>query len=131
MKPERNFTGSRHKRASSIADALDAVLKIREGIPSAFVFEHGTLQVKMYRPDRQDPQKPHTRDEIYVIARGSGWFVNGGERHPVQTGDMLFVPAGVEHRFDEFTEDFCTWVIFYGPEGGEATFYSIAHSLSK
>jgi len=32
---------------------------------------------------------------------------------------MLFVPAGVAHRFDEFTADFCTWVMFYGPEGGE------------
>jgi len=97
----------------------DAVAKIREGIPSAFVFEHGTLQVKMYQPSKKDLQKPHSRDEIYVIARGSGRFVNGGECHPFQTGDMLFVPAGVEHRFDEFTDDFCTWVLFYGPEGGE------------
>ena len=119
MKPEKNYTISRDARRVSVADALDAVSKIRQGIPSTFCFEHGTLQVKMYRPDGQDMQKPHTRDEIYVIARGSGWFVNGRERHPFHTGDVLFVPAGVEHRFDEFTEDFCTWVLFYGPEGGE------------
>ena len=73
----------------------------------------------MYCPIDHDMQKPHTRDEVYVIARGSGWFVNGPERHPFHTGDVLFVPAGVEHRFDEFTDDFCTWVMFYGPEGGE------------
>ena len=119
MKPEKNYTMSSDARRVSVADALDAVSKIREGISSAFCLEHGTLQVKMYRPPGQDLQKPHTRDEIYVIARGSGWFVNGSERHPFQTGDMLFVPAGVVHRFDEFTADFCTWVIFYGPEGGE------------
>ena len=120
MIPERNFTISKDKRRVSVADALDAVSKIKEGIPSAFCFEHGTLQVKMYRPVGQDPQKPHTRDEIYVIACGSGCFVNGADRHPFQTGDVLFVPAGIAHRFVEFTDDFCTWVMFYGPEGGEA-----------
>ena len=65
------------------------------------------------------PGGPHARDEIYIVASGAGWFVNGSTRHPFQAGDLLFVPAGVEHRFDEFTDDFCTWVIFYGPEGGE------------
>ena len=119
MRPEKNFTQSVSRRGASIADALDEVDKLREGIPSAFVFEHGTLQVKMYRPQHQDLQKPHSRDEIYVIARGSGWFVNGKERHAFEAGDVLFVPAGVEHRFESFSSGFSTWVIFYGPEGGE------------
>jgi mannose-6-phosphate isomerase-like protein (cupin superfamily) len=54
-----------------------------------------------------------------VVARGSGTFVNGDRHHPFSAGDVLFVPAGVEHRFEGFTDDFGTWVIFYGPEGGE------------
>ena len=120
MKPEKNFTISRNRRHASIADALDAVSKIKEGIPSAFVFEHGTLQVKMYRPQKQDLQKPHARDELYFIAGGTGQFVNGGDRHAFGPGDVLFVPAGVVHRFEAFSDDFCTWVVFYGPEGGEA-----------
>jgi mannose-6-phosphate isomerase-like protein (cupin superfamily) len=119
MKPEKNFTASGKARAAGIADALALVDRIREGVPSAFVFEHGTLQVKMYRPAKQDLQKPHTRDEVYVIARGSGLFVNGGQRHAFAAGDVLFVPAGIEHRFEDFSDDFCTWVMFYGPEGGE------------
>lgn len=119
MKSEKNYTISKDARRVSIADALDAVSKVTQGLPSAAVFEHGTLQVKMYRPVGQDPQKPHTRDELYVIASGSGWFVNGDERHAFRTGDVLFVPAGVTHRFEEFSDDFCTWVMFYGPEGGE------------
>jgi mannose-6-phosphate isomerase-like protein (cupin superfamily) len=120
MKPEKNCTASGHKRAASITDALEAVENLRGGIPSAVVFEHGTLQVKMYRPAGHDAQKPHSRDEIYVIARGSGWFVNGVERHSFKPGDMLFVPAGTEHRFEDFSAGFCTWVMFYGPEGGES-----------
>jgi mannose-6-phosphate isomerase-like protein (cupin superfamily) len=119
MKPENNFTISRQSRRVSVADALDAVSKVTQGLPSAVVFEHGSLQVKMYRPNGKDAQQPHSRDELYVVARGSGWFVNGPERHPFQSGDMLFVPAGVVHRFDEFSKDFCAWVVFYGPEDGE------------
>jgi mannose-6-phosphate isomerase-like protein (cupin superfamily) len=45
--------------------------------------------------------------------------VRGDERVPFEPGDALFVAAGVEHRFEGFSEDFGTWVMFYGPEGGE------------
>jgi mannose-6-phosphate isomerase-like protein (cupin superfamily) len=34
-------------------------------------------------------------------------------------GDVLFVPAHQEHRFEQFTEDLALWVLFYGPQGGE------------
>lgn len=120
MSSERNYTISKDKRRAGIADALLLVAGKKQGLPSAAVFEHGTLQVKMYSPRQFDQQTAHSRDELYLIARGSGWFVNGDDRHPFQTGDVLFVPAGVGHRFEEFTDDFCTWVVFYGPEGGEA-----------
>ena len=83
------------------------------------VFSHGSLKVEIYKPKKVDLQKPHTRDEVYVVISGSGRFINGGARHPFQAGEVLFVSAGVEHRFEDFTEDFATWVLFYGPEGGE------------
>jgi hypothetical protein len=37
----------------------------------------------------------------------------------VEPGTLLFVAAGRPHRFEDFTADFATWVLFYGPEGGE------------
>jgi mannose-6-phosphate isomerase-like protein (cupin superfamily) len=83
------------------------------------LFRHGTLEVEIYKPEKTDPQKPHSRDEVYVIAAGSGEFVCDGEKQPFTAGDVLFVPARVEHRFVNFTDDFSTWVFFYGPEGGE------------
>jgi mannose-6-phosphate isomerase-like protein (cupin superfamily) len=81
---------------------------------------HGTLSVELYAPREHDPQEPHTRDEVYVVVEGRGLFRNGKERHRFAAGDLLFVPAGVVHRFEEFSEDLAVWVIFYGPEGGEA-----------
>ena len=77
------------------------------------LFEHGSLSVEYYKPGMEDLQNPHTQDELYVVASGSGWFVKAGERFSFPTGDMLFVPAGVEHRFVDYTDDFATWVIFY------------------
>ena len=98
-----------------------AVASIERVHPKRFaaVFEHGSLQVELYSPQGTDPQTPHTRDEVYIIARGSGSFRLGPETTPFGPGDFLFVPAGVEHRFERFSEDFLTWVLFYGPEGGE------------
>jgi mannose-6-phosphate isomerase-like protein (cupin superfamily) len=87
--------------------------------PFKVLLEHGSLQVEFYKPDQVDHQTPHPRDEIYVIASGTGSFINGDLRHPIEPGEVLFVPAGVEHRFIDFTDDFATWVFFYGPEGGE------------
>jgi mannose-6-phosphate isomerase-like protein (cupin superfamily) len=83
------------------------------------LFQHGTLSVELYAPRERDPQNPHTRDEVYVVVQGSGQFRNGEVRHPFGPGDLLFVPAGVAHRFENFTDDLAVWVIFYGPEGGE------------
>ena len=83
------------------------------------LFQHGTLAVELYAPRGDDPQTPHTRDEVYVVAQGSGYFRNGSDRHRFGEGDVLFVSAHVPHRFEEFTDDLAVWVFFYGPEGGE------------
>ena len=34
---------------------------------------------------------------------------------PVATGDMCFAAAHAEHGFENFTDDFAIWIIFYGP----------------
>lgn len=84
------------------------------------IFAHGSLIVELYTPRGHDPQKPHTRDEIYFVARGSGKFFDGTTLHEVSPGSFIFVPAGQVHRFENFSTDFAVWVAFYGPEGGEA-----------
>ena len=91
-----------------------------EGKRFATVFQHGTLLVEVYAPRGRDSQKPHTRDEVYVVASGTGEFVSGEERVLVGPNDFLFAAAHVPHRFENFTDDFAVWVLFYGPEGGEA-----------
>lgn len=83
------------------------------------LFRHGTLLVKYYAPRGRDGQTPHAQDELYVVARGSGVFFDGTSRRRFGPGDLLFAAAGITHRFEEFSDDFGVWVMFYGPDGGE------------
>jgi mannose-6-phosphate isomerase-like protein (cupin superfamily) len=103
----------------TIADALKR-LPSPEGKRFASVFQHGSMLIEIYAPRDIDPQTPHTRDEIYFVAAGRGDFVCGDTRTRFGPSDLLFVAAGLEHRFENFTDDLAVWVIFYGPEGGES-----------
>ena len=103
--------------AVPLAEAL--TLPVPPGQRSALAFAHGSLRVRLFAPQRLDTQAPHGQDEVYIVARGAGAFVRAGERVAVAPGTMLFVPAGMDHRFEDFSDDFAAWVVFYGPEGGE------------
>jgi mannose-6-phosphate isomerase-like protein (cupin superfamily) len=106
--------------AANPQDLLDT-LESRPDRAQQFVvaFKRGSVTVEMYAPRLVDGQSPHEQDELYCIHRGEGEIVVAGERRIYSTGDMIFVPARVEHRFENFSADFATWVIFYGPMGGE------------
>ena len=105
-------------RQVHLAEALSRLPR-PDGGRSVPVLQHGTLVIKLYAPRGEDPQQPHTRDEVYVVAQGRGTFFFEGERLPFEKGDVLFAPAGTLHRFEDFTDDLAVWVMFYGPEGGE------------
>jgi mannose-6-phosphate isomerase-like protein (cupin superfamily) len=104
---------------ATVADAL-VRLPGPGGERFASVFGHGSLLVEIYAPRGVDPQKPHTRDEIYFVIAGSGEYVCGDSRQRFTLTDILFAAAGVEHRFENFSDDLTLWVLFYGPEGGES-----------
>ena len=87
---------------------------------SMSVLRRGTVHVKLSaRPLRPNRQTAHTQDEIYVIVRGRGVLFHDGRRDAFEPGDCLFVAAGTDHHFEDFSDDLAVWVIFYGVEGGE------------
>ena len=109
------FDFARHVAASA------AIAKLPRAGGKRFetVFRHGSLQLEIFAPRVRDLQRPHDRDEVYVVIRGEGFFVNGVQRFAFRAGDVLFAAAGEVHRFEDFSEDFSTWVFFYGKDGGE------------
>lgn len=107
----------------AVADAVAAGTSPL-GLPAALLRERGTLKLFLYKPRGTDRQPPHDQDEVYVVISGSGTFAIGDSesalnRSSFGPGDAIFTPAGAVHRFEDFTDDFATWVIMYGPEGGE------------
>src|SRR5215472_12109929 len=98
-------------RQITIADARKAV-PTRDGKFFAELFQHGSLAIEIYAPKKVDLQKPHSRDEVYIVVSGTGWFVVGDQRLRFSSGDALFAAAGEVHRFEDFSDDFITWVVF-------------------
>jgi mannose-6-phosphate isomerase-like protein (cupin superfamily) len=97
---------------------------IPEGARSALLLRHGTMTLRYYAPKGRDPQTPHDQDEIYIVASGRGTFAldrdeSAVERRRFGPGDAIFAPAGFIHRFEDFSDDFATWVVFWGAKGGE------------
>ena len=108
----------------SLKDALSklplpATQKWPLGVWDTEVMAHGTMSLEIFAPKESDYQTPHEQDELYIVMSGTGEFVSDGVSYDFAPGDVLFVAAGVEHRFVRFTPDFVTWVVFWGPKGGE------------
>ena len=93
------------------------------GQPFVTALAHGSMRVELFVPAAsglgRDVQQPHAQDELYLVQHGRARLRIANEEHAFRAGDVRFVPAGVEHRFEEFSQDFATWVVFYGPHGGE------------
>jgi mannose-6-phosphate isomerase-like protein (cupin superfamily) len=64
-----------------------------------------------------DEQSPHTEDEVYLVVAGASLFTAGEETREVRAGDVLYVAAGVAHRFHDISDDLRVLVVFAPPEG--------------
>jgi len=62
----------------------------------------------------QDPQQPHSEDEVYYILRGKATIFVGEEDRAVQPGSIVYVAANVEHHFHSITEAL-TVLVFFAP----------------
>ena len=107
--------------SSRVIHFAEAQAKIPAGERSALVWQRGTLDVAFALPTPPMEQVPHMQDEIYIIVRGRGMLIHDGKRDRFEPGDILFVAAGVEHQFDDVTEDLALWRVFYGPHGGDVS----------
>ena len=85
----------------------------------SILFTHSSLVIEVCQSVATDHQKPHDRGECYFIIKGYGKFEMGDEIVSFGPGDFLFVLAGLPHRFTDFGDTMSTWVMFYGPDGGE------------
>jgi mannose-6-phosphate isomerase-like protein (cupin superfamily) len=75
--------------------------------------KEGKVSLVFFAPRNTDYQTSHEGDEFYVIVRGKGCLIIGSDTFSCETGDAFFVPAKTPHHFENFTDDFATWAIFF------------------
>jgi mannose-6-phosphate isomerase-like protein (cupin superfamily) len=109
------------KDRSRVIRLSETQASIPAGERSIVVLQRGTVDVVLGTPARPNEQTPHEQDEFYIAVRGRGILFHDGQRDPFETGDLLFVAAQTEHRFEDFSDDLLVWRIFYGPSGGEVS----------
>lgn len=68
--------------------------------------------VYMLAAGAEDPQKPHDEDEVYYLESGEAMFTSEGREQAVKPGSILYVAAGVEHRFHSIREELKVLVFF-------------------
>jgi len=103
-----------NKTPSPISIATARKLPWKPG-RSAEVFVDGDLEVRFTPGPSKGLRTPHERDELYFVAAGSGRFRVEESVTAVGAGDLLFAAAHVAHGFEDFSDDFAVWIIFYGP----------------
>ena len=71
------------------------------GKPWHQFFDNQTMFMGVYSlaASATDGQGPHKEDEIYYVVAGKAKFRAGEEETSVEKGSVLFVKAGVSHKF--------------------------------
>jgi mannose-6-phosphate isomerase-like protein (cupin superfamily) len=99
-------------------DDLDAERAANDGAYLQFLRErHMSAGLYALPAGAVDPQKPHRQDEIYLVVSGRASVTVGEETTYVARGSVVYVPAGVPHRFHHITEELRVLVVFSPPEG--------------
>ena len=100
---------------------LSRLLEQRRGSDQLFLefLNVGTLSAGIYEltVGTADPQRPHTEDEIYYVLDGRGQIRVGGEDRTLSLGSIVFVGAGIEHRFHSILEELTLLVVFAPARG--------------
>ena len=66
----------------------------------------------------KDPQGPHGEDEVYYVVSGRATVRVADETRAVGPGSVIYVAAGVHHRFESILDDLTVLVFFAPAEGG-------------
>jgi mannose-6-phosphate isomerase-like protein (cupin superfamily) len=92
---------------------LPADEKWKDGVWFTNAFTKGDFELEFFAPRGQDYQTPHEKDEFYIIVGGTADLIKETETINCRTGDAIFVGKGVKHHFENISDDFVSWVIFF------------------
>ena len=105
---------ARHVPLASAVAALPGppTEKWTAGVFDQEFFRKKGVSASIFAPRGEDFQTPHEEDELYLIVTGSGDLEIGDQTVRFAPGDLIYVPAGLSHRFTGPLDDLVAWVIF-------------------
>ena len=83
------------------------------------ILDNDNCLIQYWTPKSPDSQPPHDRDEVYIIIAGKADFEMNNEVRATGASDLIFVPAGIPHRFVKCSSDLAMWIVFFGPHHEE------------
>ena len=97
-----------------MADLIAEQGELGERYLEFFTADTGTLSLGLYvlPAGDDDPQQPHTEDEIYYVVSGAGMLRVGDEDRQVRAGTVVFVETAARHKFHSITETLTLLVVF-------------------
>jgi mannose-6-phosphate isomerase-like protein (cupin superfamily) len=96
--------------------AAARALKPPEGSRAAEVYRDDAVWIRFAARPTSGSQMPHNRDEFYIVASGTARYRWDSGETTISPGDLMFAAAHSPHGYDQFSDDFSVWVVFYGPE---------------
>lgn len=78
-----------------------------------------SLSMEVYRlpAGAEDPQDPHTEDEVYYVVAGEAKIRIENDTYPVEEGDIIFVEKETDHFFLDIKGGLIT-LVFFAPAQG-------------
>lgn len=99
----------------SVAEALVRRTAAGDDTDLVSMLKLECVEIAAYVPRRDGDFEACARDTVYVVIQGDGVFREQSSSRSFKTGDLIFVPAGAQHRFEAFSVDFASWVVSIPP----------------
>jgi mannose-6-phosphate isomerase-like protein (cupin superfamily) len=106
--------------AFELDDLVARLDTARHDFAEFFRAEALSLTIAFWPAGGADDQTPHTEDEVYFVASGRGRIRVADEDRAVRAGTVVYVAAGVDHRFHSIEEDLKVLVFWSPPRGSAA-----------
>jgi mannose-6-phosphate isomerase-like protein (cupin superfamily) len=102
--------------AAKVVETIDQSLQQFHRLMSTPDLSIGVLRV---HPGGLDMQGTHSQDEVYAVVGGRGLLRLGDVDHAVGPGSIIYVPAGLPHRFHG-NKELLTLAYVMVPAGSQA-----------
>jgi len=110
-----SFQASQNKKQAVKVSATESLQSLPSSSTQLFanILNNTQLNIKVVTLQKTYMPTILAHDAMYLVVCGSGSFYKGITTKNFVQGDVLLADKGVQHFFDNFTNNAIVWQIFY------------------